>query len=151
MGDLKYGRTVHSLIRALRKYDDNFFWLYSPTGLELPEELMGNDCFGVGSMEDVFREVPDVIYMTRIQEERMQPEQRGTFSYRIGPEFVNRLPHNAIVMHPLPRVGEMDRAVDSNPRVMPFKQVRYGVPTRMAIIATMLGHEEEIKAIPKEN
>jgi aspartate carbamoyltransferase catalytic subunit len=149
MGDLKYGRTVHSLIRALRNYHGNKFYGYSPAGLEMPKELHGSDFMRIENMHDVFDLNPDVIYATRIQKERMLPEERDRFSYRIDNNFIQKLPKHARIMHPFPRVDELDTEIDNDPRVIPFKQIRYGVQTRMALLALMLGHEEEVFSLAK--
>jgi len=139
MGDLKRGRTVHSLIRALRKYERNDFLLYSPSGLELPEELVDKkDCIKLERMDDIFQYTPDVIYATRLQKERMPSEQRDSFVYCIDGEFMQRLPHNAVVMHPLPRVDELSAEATADERFIAFKQAENGVPTRMAILDMML-------------
>ena len=90
---------------------------------------------------------PDIIYATRIQKERMSPEERNKFSYEINRKTLDLLPERTKIMHPLPRVDELNPEIDSNSRVIPFKQVRYGLQTRMAILALLLGHEEKILAL----
>ncbi len=148
LGDLKYGRTVHSLIKALRVLGKNEFLGVSPIGLGMPQALSGSD-FSEISMEDIFSVKPDAIYATRIQKERMVIEDRDKYSYEINKDFLKRLPKNTKIMHPLPRVNEINIEVDKDPRFIPFKQVRNGLHTRMAIIALLLGHEDRIIGLSK--
>ncbi|MBI5061165.1 MAG: aspartate carbamoyltransferase [Candidatus Aenigmarchaeota archaeon] len=154
MGDLGNGRTVHSLIKALRKYDNNFFYGFSPEGLEMPGELEGSD-YQPLSMDNIYDVVPDAIYMTRIQRERLKSEElREKFLaeqefYKVNRDKMSRLPQKTKVMHPLPCVGEISPDVYNDPRVIPFVQVRHGLETRMAILALMLGHEDELEQMCK--
>ncbi len=142
-GDLKFGRTVHSLIKALRKFSGNRFFGVSPESLGMPYELMGGDCKEI-NFEEVAGIKPDIVYATRIQKERMVSWEGEKFSYEINMEVLNNLPPYTKIMHPLPRVNELNPEIDSDSRVIPFKQVKNGMIVRMAILAIMLGHEKEI-------
>ncbi len=135
-GDLKYGRTVHSLIKALRLFGRNQFFGVAPRGLELPQSFAGNDYEEI-DMEDVIKIKPDFIYATRIQKERMSLDDRDKYSYEINAAFLCKLPKHTKIMHPLPRVNEINIEVDKDPRFIPFKQVRNGLHTRMALIALL--------------
>jgi aspartate carbamoyltransferase catalytic subunit len=143
-GDLKYGRTVHSLIKALRKFSGNMFYGTSPKPLGLSEELKGNDYEEIGIAE-LSQVQPDVIYATRIQKERLG--YPASFSYEINNKILETLPSKTRIMHPLPRVDELNPEIDSDPRVVPFKQVRHGLTTRMAILALMLDHEKGLATL----
>ncbi|MFH0832217.1 MAG: aspartate carbamoyltransferase [Candidatus Aenigmatarchaeota archaeon] len=138
-GDLKFGRTVHSLIKALRKFNNNRFFGISPKGLEMPEYLKNGDYTEIDIVGDLD---PDVIYATRIQKERMPAG--SDFKYEINKKFLDLLPAKTRIMHPLPRVGELNPEIDDDPRFIPFKQARHGVHVRMAILAILLGHENGI-------
>ncbi len=147
-GDLKYGRTVHSLIKALRLLGSNDFFGVAPRGLELPQSFSGND-YNEIDMQEVFKIKPDVIYATRIQKERMVLEERDKYSYEINKAFLSKLPRHTKIMHPLPRVNEINIEIDKDPRFIPFKQVRNGLHTRMALIALILNHEDELQKFRK--
>jgi carbamoyl-phosphate synthase/aspartate carbamoyltransferase len=143
VGDLKYSRTVHSLIHLLRMYDNIKFLLVSPETLELPEEIIGRlNPANYSCM--TFREgleIADVVYMTRIQKERFESMShyetvRGKFVLdRNTMAFVKP---DAIIMHPLPRNEEISVEIDRDPRVAYFKQMKYGVYMRMAILDDIL-------------
>jgi aspartate carbamoyltransferase catalytic subunit len=146
MGDLKYGRTVHSLANALSWYDVSL-QLLSPPTLEMPkhikEDLSEKSILftEISEMEDLD---VDVLYVTRIQKERFaDPEEyekvKGT--YKITVESIECI-KNAIIMHPLPRVDEISPDVDKTPNALYFRQARNGVPVRMAILAALLGWEQ---------
>ncbi len=139
MGDLKYSRTVHSLIKALTLFKTKIY-LISPETLMLPddflEELNGN--IEKVDLEDVIDEI-DVLYVTRIQRERFPDEEeyrRVAGSYRITADIVNG--RDFIVMHPLPRVDEIDVSVDKTKNARYFQQAFYGVPVRMAILTEVM-------------
>ncbi len=141
VGDLKYSRTIHSLIKALRLFK-NKIYLVSPEVLSLPEEFLeeidGNA--EKAKLEDIIESV-DVLYVTRIQKERFLDEEeykRVAGSYRITPEIVSRMKDSAIILHPLPRVDEIDVRVDSTRQARYFKQAFYGVPVRMAILSEVM-------------
>jgi aspartate carbamoyltransferase catalytic subunit len=146
MGDLKYGRTVHSLSYALSRFDVSLQFL-SPQGLEMPlyikEDLMEKsiDIKEIKNMEDLS---VDVLYVTRIQKERfpdIEEYEKVRGSYRITPETLDHL-GKAIILHPLPRVDEIDPEIDHTPNALYFKQAWNGVPIRMALLAAALGWEQ---------
>jgi aspartate carbamoyltransferase catalytic subunit len=145
IGDLRYGRTAHSLASALSLYHARLHTI-SPNGLELPTSLhadlseKGMEITDHDSISDVIKEV-DVIYVTRIQRERF-PDSASYFnvtsSYRITPELLAGAKKNAIVLHPLPRVDEIDPRVDLLPHAKYFEQSRNGVPVRMAMLLQVM-------------
>ena len=146
VGDLRYGRTVHSLAFALAKFG-NTINLVSPEGLEMPaevvEHLEDSGQFGTAchAPEEVIAKT-DILYVTRIQKERfpdpLEYENVGG-KYRIDPELVSRGPENMIVMHPLPRVDEITPEVDAMPQAKYFIQASNGVPVRMALLSMVIG------------
>jgi len=146
VGDLRNGRTVHSLTKLLMNYDVSIR-LVSPDVLRLPLGMM-NDLIDKGAdvretdrVEDVIGDV-DVLYVTRIQKERFtdlaQYEEVKNY-FEITPEVMTRAKENMIVMHPLPRVGEIHYTVDKDPRAAYFRQVKNGMYVRMALLAAVLG------------
>lgn len=137
MADLKHARAVHSLVKALRKFDNNKIYGISPGGLNMPdiEEI---------TLDQLKEARPDIFYSTRIQKERIPQEYRNNFSFRIDSEILGFLPAQTRIMHPLPRVDEIDPCLDNDSRVILFQQARNGLQTRMAIISILLGHEKEI-------
>lgn len=143
IGDLKYGRTVRSLIKALRRFSKNSFFGVSPKMLKLPDELKGSDYEEI-NIDEISEVEPNVIYATRIQKERMVSWEGKKISYEINKKILENLPEKTRIMHPLPRVDELNPELDDDPRVIPFKQARYGLQTRMALISILSGHEKEI-------
>jgi aspartate carbamoyltransferase catalytic subunit len=141
VGDLRYGRTAHSLASALSLYNARLHTL-SPNGLELPETLTtelreaGMEIIPHDTIDDLIGEV-DVLYVTRVQRERF-PDSASYFnvssSYRITPEILASAQEHLIVLHPLPRVDEIDPRVDDSPHARYFEQSRNGVPVRMAML-----------------
>ncbi len=146
VGDLRYGRTVHSLTQLLLNYDVRFSFV-SPEILRLPLDYMnqvrdaGKEVRETYNVADVI-DSADVLYVTRVQKERFadlnQYEEVKDF-YRITPEIMDRAKERAIIMHPLPRVNEIDVRVDSDPRAAYFRQVKNGMYIRMALLAAVLG------------
>lgn len=146
-GDLKNGRTVHSLIKAMSRYNGTRFILISPKELSLPryirEEILlkNNISFKeVEKLEDVINEV-DILYMTRIQKERFFNEEeylRLKDSYILNVEKMKLAKEDMIILHPLPRVNEIDTEVDKDSRACYFKQAEFGMYVRMALIAKLL-------------
>ncbi|WP_055070943.1 aspartate carbamoyltransferase [Clostridium massiliamazoniense] len=146
-GDLKYGRTVHSLIKALSRYENNKFILISPEELKLPSyiktEVLDKNNIEykeITSLEDGIKEA-NILYMTRIQRERF--EDLNTYErlkgiYILDEEKMKLADENLIVMHPLPRVNEISYEVDEDSRAKYFKQAKFGMYVRMALIAKML-------------
>lgn len=146
-GDLKFGRTVHSLIKAMSRYENNKFILISPEELQVPDYIKmflkskNIEFKEVEKMEDVIGEL-DVLYMTRVQKERFFNEAdyvRLKDSYILDNDKMKLATEDLAVLHPLPRVNEIATEVDSDPRAVYFKQVRYGVIVRMALILKLLG------------
>jgi len=137
MGDLRHGRTVHSLSKLLRLYDAKLRFV-SPPDLCMPAEylMQGDEQFDV--LDAAIRDT-DVLYVTRVQKERIPGALTIDFSYAVTPEDMSRARHDMVLMHPLPRVGEIPAALDSDPRAAYFRQVRYGLHVRMALLVAMLG------------
>lgn len=155
-GDLKYGRTVHSLARALSRYSDIKFVFICPQELEMPayitDELVSKG-FSVEVSRSLEQNLPnlDVLYMTRIQKERFDiPEDydRLKDSYLLDPQKLTAAKSDLIVMHPLPRVGEIHPDVDADSRAKYFDQARLAVYVRMALILTLLESTSESDAKP---
>lgn len=150
-GDLKFGRTVHSLLKTMNKFKNNKFVLISPEELKVPNYVMsltfedGADNFvEVERLEDVIDKL-DILYMTRVQKERFFNEAdyiRLKDSYIITPEKMSHAKEDMIVLHPLPRVNEIEVAVDADPRAKYFAQVKNGMFVRMALIMKLLGVEK---------
>lgn len=147
-GDLKFGRTVHSLIQALVRYTGIRFVLISPEELRLPDYIRQDvlDKLNVPYKEVVRLEeaLPelDILYMTRVQKERFFNEDdyvRMKDFYILDMKKMKLAPEDMYVLHPLPRVNEISVEVDEDPRAAYFKQVQYGVYVRMALILTLLG------------
>ena len=146
-GDLKFGRTVHSLVRALARYEGVKFIFISPEELKMPsyikEEVLeanGIPYREVERLEDVMSDL-DVLYMTRVQKERFFNEEdyvRLKDFYILNNQKMELAKDDVIVMHPLPRVNEISVEVDKDPRAAYFRQVQYGVYVRMALILTLL-------------
>ena len=150
-GDLKYGRTVHSLIGAMSRYKGVKFVLVSPEELRLPDyvkkeyiEKKGIPCTESRSLEDSIGSV-DVLYMTRIQKERFESEEeyeRLKDVYILTEDKMRSAKPDAIVMHPLPRVNEISVKVDDDPRACYFEQTRCGRLMRMALILKLLAEKD---------
>lgn len=145
-GDLKFGRTVHSLINALVRYEGIKFIFISPEELQIPDYVTdmlrekGIPFQEVIRLEDVMPEL-DLLYMTRVQKERFFNEEdyvRMKDFYVLDKQKMELAPKDMYVLHPLPRVNEISVEVDSDPRAAYFKQVQYGVYVRMALILTLL-------------
>ena len=153
-GDLKFGRTVHSLVKAMARYQNIKFVFISPSELKIPEYLKEDlldaknlDYKEVENIEDVVSDL-DVLYMTRIQKERFFSEQeyiRLKDSYILDLKKLKNSKENLTIMHPLPRVNEIATEVDDDPRAKYFEQVENGRWIRMALILKMLGLENEVE------
>lgn len=147
-GDLKFGRTVHSLINALVRYDNVKFVLISPDELKIPnyirEEVLNANNIQykeVKVLEDVMPEL-DLLYMTRVQKERFFNEEdyiRLKDSFILDRKKMSLAKPDMLVLHPLPRVNEISTEIDSDERAVYFKQAEYGVYARMALIMRLLG------------
>ena len=146
IGDLKYGRTAHSLAYALAMFDAKMT-LISPKGLEMPEEVISDLSKFNAKIEetnDLEGSIPDcdVLYVTRIQEERFpDPEEyeKVKGAYKITLETLEFAKKDAIILHPLPRVDEISPEVDATKHARYFKQVYYGLPVRMAVLGLVMG------------
>ncbi len=146
-GDLKFGRTVHSLIEALVRYENVKFVLISPEELRIPsyirEDVLKTNNVEFHEEERLEDALPDldILYMTRVQKERFFNEEdyvRMKDFYVLDKQKMELAPKDMYVLHPLPRVNEISVEVDSDPRAAYFKQVQYGVYVRMALILTLL-------------
>jgi len=147
-GDLKFGRTIHSLIKALGRYKNNSFVLISPKELKVPEYILNEVLIKnniqfkqVEKLEDVISQL-DILYMTRVQRERFFNEEdyiRLKDSYILDNEKMKNARQDMIVLHPLPRVNEISYEIDNDPRAFYFKQAKYGMFVRMALIMKLLG------------
>ncbi|MDL2261111.1 aspartate carbamoyltransferase [Methanimicrococcus sp. OttesenSCG-928-J09] len=151
-GDLKYGRTIHSLCYALSRYHSKIN-LVSPPELHLPDRIVDDllkrdiEVNITTNMEDVIEDI-DVLYMTRIQKERFpDPAEfnRVSNSMRITKELIQTAKPEMKIMHPLPRVNEISFDVDETSHAAYFKQAFYGVPVRMAILCKVLGMEDQVR------
>ena len=145
-GDLKFGRTVHSLINALVRYENIEFVFISPEELRVPDYItdmlkeMGISYEENTSLEDTIADL-DLLYMTRVQKERFFNEEdyvRLKDFYILNKQKMELAKPDMLVLHPLPRVNEISVEVDDDPRAVYFKQVQYGVYVRMALILTLL-------------
>ncbi|MEZ4555425.1 MAG: aspartate carbamoyltransferase [Caldilineaceae bacterium] len=146
VGDLKYGRTVHSLTKLLVNYDVEFSFV-SPEILQMPEDVLdvvrtgGHTVQLTDDVRNVIGEV-DVLYVTRVQKERftdLAQYDRVRDHYVIDEELMTQAKERMIVMHPLPRVNEISYAIDNDPRAAYFRQMRNGMYIRMALLAAVLG------------
>ena len=146
LGDLKYGRTVHSLSEALAMFGAKLSFV-SPKGLEMPAETVENvEKIGTkphitNCVEDVIGDA-DILYVTRIQKERfpdLAEYQRVAGSFQVNPELLEKAKKSMRVLHPLPRVSEIDPEADSPPHALYFRQAFNGVPVRMALMALIMG------------
>ena len=146
MGDLKYGRTVHSLTRLLSLYETEFYFV-SPEILSMPDYILdelratGHRFSALRDVDQIIGEI-DVLYMTRVQKERFEdPDQyeRVRDYYVVDPELMSHAKEDMILMHPLPRVYEISMEVDKDPRAAYFRQMENGMYIRMALLAAVLG------------
>ena len=147
VGDLKYGRTVHSLITAMRHFNPTFHFI-SPKELAMPDEYKHYcETYGIEFVEhtnfdeDVIKEA-DIIYMTRVQKERFFNEEdyiRLKDTFILDKQKMQLAKEDMLVLHPLPRVNEISTDVDDDPRAVYFEQANFGVYVRMALIMTLLG------------
>lgn len=148
-GDLKNGRTVHSLLKALLRYEGNKFYFISTKKLNIPDYFLekvketNNEFVFASSLEECIDEL-DVLYMTRIQKERFDSEeeylnQKGVFV--LDTKKLEKAKKDLIILHPLPRVDEIDVEVDKDPRAKYFEEAKNGVYVRMALILTLLNDD----------
>ena len=147
-GDLKFGRTVHSLIKTLARFNTKKFYLISPEELRLPEFIIDNikskydvEIEEITQLEEAMEQI-DILYMTRIQKERFFNEEdylKLKNSYILTNDKIKNAKEDMVIMHPLPRVNEISPEIDENKRAIYFDQARLGVYVRMALIAKLLG------------
>ena len=147
-GDLKFGRTVHSLITAMSRYENIKFILISPNELTIPKYLKTEvleknniEFLEAQELEEVMQDL-DILYMTRVQKERFFNEEdyvRLKDSYILDKEKMEKAKKDMIILHPLPRVNEIAVELDADPRACYFAQAKYGMYARMALIAKLLG------------
>lgn len=150
-GDLKFGRTVHSLINALVRYPNIKFVLISPPELRIPEYIRDDvlkakniEFKELGNLDEALPEL-DILYMTRVQRERFFNEEdyiRLKDCYILTPKKMKLAKEDMYILHPLPRVNEISVEVDKDPRAAYFKQAQYGVYVRMALIMKLLEVEQ---------
>ena len=149
-GDLKFGRTIHSLIKAMSRYKNIKLILISPHELEIPDyikheilEKNGVEYEEVESLEENIHKL-DILYMTRVQKERFFNEEdyvRLKDSYILDKEKMESAKEDMIIMHPLPRVNEIAYEIDEDPRACYFKQAKFGMYVRMALMTKLLGDD----------
>ena len=145
-GDLKYGRTVHSLVAALSRYENIKYVFISPKELKMPEEILNilkQKNIEYTEVESLEGNIPnlDILYMTRVQKERFKDEQqyeRLKDVYILDKEKLKNAKKDLIILHPLPRVNEIAEEIDNDPRACYFKQVENGKYIRMALILKLL-------------
>lgn len=147
-GDLKFGRTIHSLVRALNRYENVKFVFISPDELKMPEPFKNFiDSDNYYETRDLMAAMPelDVLYMSRVQRERFvsaDEYERLKDTYILTEEKMKNAKEDAIVLHPLPRVNEISTDVDDDPRAVYFEQAKFGMYGRMALIMYLLGVEK---------
>ena len=139
MGDLKHGRTVHSLVKLLRLYDVQLNFV-SPPELSLPGSYLMNDDAQYTDLDPII-ENTDILYVTRVQRERLADTMVIDLSYAVTREDMDRAKENLVLMHPLPRVGEIPVELDSDPRAAYFRQMKYGLHVRMGLLVAMIGRD----------
>ena len=144
-GDLKHGRTVHSLVKAMTRYEDNRFVFISPEELEMPvyikDKIKSYSYYETTQLEQSLRSL-DLLYMTRVQRERFtdaEEYERLKDTYILDKEKMEHAKEDMLVLHPLPRVNEISTDVDDDERAVYFKQATYGMYVRMALIIKLLG------------
>ena len=148
-GDLKYGRTVHSLVKAMNRYNDSKFVFIAPEQLRMPgyvkQYLKDHVYYETASLDNAIPSL-DLLYMTRIQKERFADLEEYELlkdCYRLDADKMSKAPENMLVMHPLPRVNEIATEVDNDKRAVYFQQAKFGMYVRMALIMKLLGVDVE--------
>ena len=139
MGDLKHGRTVHSLVKLLRMYDVKLNFV-SPQELSMPSSYLMNEDSKYLDLDPIIEDT-DILYVTRVQRERLADTMVIDFSYAVTREDMDRAKANMVLMHPLPRVGEIPAELDSDARASYFRQMKYGLHVRMALLVSMIGRD----------
>ena len=138
IGDLKFGRTVHSLTKLLRMYNTEMYFV-APKELAMPLEYVCSQDKHFDNLDEIIEDT-DVLYVTRVQKERMTGIEGFDFSYSVTLDHMKRAKTNMVLMHPLPRVGEIPPELDSDPRATYFRQMKYGLNIRMALLYAMIGN-----------
>ncbi len=153
IGGLKYYRPSNSLIVGLNKFEGNRIFGICPAGMELSNQFR-NDSYqeismNMSQLNQVLEKIkPDVVYVTRLKKEYLVPtEDPKNYFYIVDKSTMSVLPQNSILLHALPRTTELSTEVDSDPRVIMFKQVRHSLQVRMAVLALFLGHEDELEKL----
>lgn len=144
-GDLKYGRTVHSLVKLLKRYSANFVFI-APDELQIPDEYFDeNKDTKYNDISEMNIKDIDIFYVTRVQKERIRENLDLDFTkYQVDNIIADSMKHNAIIMHPFPRVWEITNTVDKNPRAAYFRQMKNGLFIRMAILRHHIGENNGI-------
>lgn len=144
-GDLKYGRTVHSLVKAMSRYSNTKFVFIAPDELKMPdsvkEAIKGHDFVETNDLESAIPNL-DILYMTRVQRERfddIEEYERLKDTYILNKEKLSDAKDDMLILHPLPRVNEISTDVDDDKRAVYFKQAKFGMYVRMALIMKLLG------------
>jgi len=147
VGDMKYGRTVHSMIKLLKLLRGIEINFVSTPSLRIPREILQtfdqNKTKETEDLKSVVEET-DIFYLTRIQKERVQSAEEYASSvgkFTMTPEILKNAKSDVMVLHPMPRVDEIDHAVDNDPRAFYFKQTKYGMYVRAALLTVLLGRE----------
>lgn len=146
-GDLKFGRTIHSLVKAMSRYEGTKFIFVSPEELQIPsyiKEYLDPACYEETNSLDDAIEKADVLYMSRVQRERFVSEyeyQRLKDYFILTHEKMKKAKNDMIVMHPLPRINEISDEIDTDKRAVYFQQAKFGMYVRMALILKLLGLE----------
>lgn len=157
-GDLKNGRTVHSLVKAMSRYKGTKFIFISPDELKMPvyikEEIQkqGHAYYETNNLDEVIGSL-DILYMTRVQRERFKDEneyEKLKDCYILNKSKIVNARKDMLIMHPLPRVNEIDPDVDADERAVYFKQARYGMFVRMALIMKLLGIKNNVDLLERE-
>ncbi len=147
VGDLRYGRTVHSLAYAMRHFDNKLYFI-SPPSLTMPEEVCNElrrnhiSLFFPPSLEEVMDTI-DILYMTRIQKERFSTSEVVENQFFLTPKLLEKGRDNLKILHPLPRLQEIDKSVDKTPYAHYFTQAQNGLYVRQALLTLLLGKNEE--------
>lgn len=144
-GDLKYGRTVHSLVKAMSRYSNTKFVFIAPDELKMPdsvkEAIKGHDFVETNDLESAIPQL-DILYMTRVQRERfddIEEYERLKDTYILNKEKLSDAKEDMLILHPLPRVNEISTDVDDDKRAVYFEQAKFGMYVRMALIMKLLG------------
>ncbi|MBI4167525.1 MAG: aspartate carbamoyltransferase, partial [Candidatus Aenigmarchaeota archaeon] len=153
IGGLKYYRPSNSLVLGLNKFEGNKIFGICPFAMGLAKQYRNGSyeeiTMNMSQLNQVLEKIqPDVVYVTRLKKEYMPPnEDPKNYFYTIDNSTMKILPDNCIVLHPMPRTTELNKEIDSDPRVILFKQVRHSLQVRMAVLALFLGHEDKLERL----